>query len=162
MVALAVGLQLAEPLLGSESADARAHMSELRRDVQQALDEAARLGQRIYPPQLDAMGLAAALRAAATSAGIRASVDVDLPATCPPEVVRTVYLCWLEAIAGAGPDAPTTIAVRGQGRGLAFEIATSAPGAGMRDRVEALEGTLTVEAGAAGGWIVSGALPLFQ
>ena len=68
------------------------------RDVQQALDETALLAQRIYPPLLEAGGLAAALRSAAVTAGVPASVDVAAGSNYPPEVARTVYMCWLEAL----------------------------------------------------------------
>ena len=80
------------------------------KDVQQALEEAAQLAQRIYPPLLETGGLAAALRAAASSAGVTSSVEVATSASYPPEVVTTVYLCWLEAL--EAPPAAVTIVVR--------------------------------------------------
>ena len=58
----------------------------MARDVQQALDETAQLAQRIYPPLLEAGGLAAALRSAAASAGIRASVEVAAGPSYAPEL----------------------------------------------------------------------------
>ena len=73
LVALAVNLQLADLAVDADPAAAKTLLAELARDVQQALDETAQLAQRIYPPLLEAGGLAAALRAAAASAGVRAS-----------------------------------------------------------------------------------------
>ena len=94
--------------------------------MQQALEEAAQLAQRIHPPLLETGGLAAALRAAASSAGVTSSVEVAAGASYPPEVVTTVYLCWLEAL--QAPAGRVTIVVRDAEGGLSFEIGGSRPG----------------------------------
>ena len=168
LVALAVNLQLAGPLIDTDPAAAKALLDEMGRDVQQALDEAARLAQRIYPHLPEAGGLAAALRSAAVSAGVSASIDVKTGSACAPEILLTVYLCWLEALEHARGRARTTATVKeGQGA-LAFEFseagASSAPAREwsmrLRDRVEALGGRLTIESDAEGGTHVSGSLPL--
>jgi signal transduction histidine kinase len=152
----------------ADPAAAKALLEEMERDVQQALDEAARLAQRIYPPLLEAGGLAAALRSAAVGAGIPASVDVAAASTYAPELARTVYLCWLEVLANAGGEARATVTVREQDGALTFEFgeagARLAEAAGgldrLRDRVEALGGRLTAEPDAARGTRVYGSLPL--
>ena len=61
LVALAINLQQAGALADTDPAGATRLLAELERDVQQVLDEAAQLAQRIYPPLLEA-GLAATLR----------------------------------------------------------------------------------------------------
>ena len=76
LVALAVNLQLVDRLVDDDPTAAKAILEELGRDVSQALEEAAQLAQRIHPPLLDTGGLAAALRAAASSAGVSSSVEV--------------------------------------------------------------------------------------
>jgi hypothetical protein len=139
--------------------------------VQQALDEAARLAQRIYPELLEVGGLAAVLRAAAASAGVPASVHVAVGATYAPEITRTVLLCWLEALERAGGEGRATVTVREEDGALAFEFvaagARSAPTGelrtridGLRDRVEALGGRLTVEVDTGRATRVSGSLPV--
>jgi signal transduction histidine kinase len=163
LIALAVDVQLARRAVDSDLAEAKALLHEMERDVQRALDATALLAQRIYPPLLEARGLGAALRAAATSGGIDASVDVRIRASCPTEVVSTVYLCCLEALDRAGPGA--TVTVRDEEGGLAFDVEGDRPcpdGAldRLRDRVEALGGRLTVESKDGGGMRVSGSLPL--
>jgi signal transduction histidine kinase len=143
LVALAINLQLVERLMDDDPAAAKALVKELGGDVQRALDEAAQLAQRIYPPLLEAGGLAAALRAAPSSAGVTSSVDVATTATSPPEVVTTVYLCWLEALDRAITGSQVTIAVREAEDALSFEIGgcEHLPDR-LRDRVEALGGEL--------------------
>jgi signal transduction histidine kinase len=171
LVALAVNLQLAEQLVDADRAEAKALLAEVGRDVQLALDETAQLAHRIYPPQLEAGGLAAALRSAVVSIGISASVDVAAAASYPPEVVRTVYLCCLEALESAGDRARATVTVREEQETLVFEVVadgggSAAAGAGsdegldrLRDRVEALGGRLTIQPGPRESTRVSGSLP---
>jgi signal transduction histidine kinase len=146
----------------------------MARDVQRALEETARLAQRIYPTLLEPGGLAPALRAAAVSAGARASVDVALGASCRPELARTIYLCWLDALERAGGEVPVTLSVREEEGMLTFRIADDAvrqanaadrsePGLDwLRDRVDALGGRLAVQQGQGRGTLVSGSLPLVQ
>ena len=71
LVGLAVKLQQARGLVDSDPAAAGVLVDEMRGDVQESLDRLRALAQRIYPPQLEAGGLPAALRSAAASAGVR-------------------------------------------------------------------------------------------
>jgi signal transduction histidine kinase len=163
-VALAVNLQLASELTDSDPAAAKTLLAEMSRDVQQALDETAQLAQRIYPP-LDAVGLAATLRSAAVSAGVRASVDVEVRASYPREVVAAVYWCWLEMLECAADGMRAAVRVRDEDGALTFEVVgdgdRSAPALeSSRDRVEALGGRLTIRSEPGRGTRVSGSLPL--
>jgi signal transduction histidine kinase len=157
LVALAVNLQLAGQLLDGDAAAAKELLEEMRRDVQEALADTARLAQAIYPPLLEAGGLAAALRSAAVSAGIPASVEVVVSSSYSPEVARTVYFCWVDALEHAGGEIRAAVNVREEEGVLAFELVGSDTTLdGMRDRVEALGGRLTVEPDSR----VYGSLPL--
>ena len=165
-------MQLTSELVDTDPAGAKALLDELGRDVQQALDEAGRLAERIYPPLLAAGGLTAALRAAAASIGVRVSIEVEAATGCGPEVLRTVYLCCLEALEHAGAEARATVTVRKEDGAIAFEVVeqggrSEAAGRGLdagldglRDRVEALGGWLTVSSDPRGGTRLSGSLPL--
>ncbi len=109
----------------------------------QALEEAAQLAQTIHPPLLETGGLAATLRAAASSIGVPSSVEVAADPGWPPEAVMTVYLCWLDALSGATAGTRMTIGVREAEGALSFEICGSeALPDRLRDRVEALGGEL--------------------
>ena len=165
LVALAVNLQLAETLADDDPPAAKALLQEMGRDVQRALHETAELAQRIHPPLLEAGGLAAALRAAAVSAGVRVSLDVKARASYPPEVAGALYWCCLEALENAGAGARATVTVREEEGAVAFEVVEdgSHSDAGLdrlRDRVEALGGRLMVRSEPGGGTRVSGSLPL--
>jgi signal transduction histidine kinase len=153
LVAIAVNLQLAGSLADSDAEGARKLLEEMEREVQQALDETAHLAQRIYAPLLEAGGLAAALRAAAVSARLPASVDVPGGSSYPPAVARTIYLCWLGAL---DDETPASLTVREEGDVLTLEIVGNAAGVErLRDRVEALGGQLSIR-----GTRVTGSLPL--
>jgi signal transduction histidine kinase len=165
LIALAVNLQLARQASDSDAAAAKTLLEELDRDVQHALDETSLLAQRIYPATLEAGALGALLRSAAVSAGLPASVDVAAPSNHPPEVVMTLYLCWVNMLACGTVETRARIRVRESEDALAFELVGDAACSDadldyLRDRVEALGGRLAVTSGSDGGTRVSGSLPL--
>jgi signal transduction histidine kinase len=147
LVALAVNLQRAVDLADADPAGTKALLEEMGRDVQRALAETAQLAQRIYPTVHAEGGLGAALRAAAVSAGVAASVDVVVGTTVPPEVATTIYLCCLDVFDNAGPDARPSVTLRDADGELEFDI-SGVPSMldldGLRERVEALGGRLTI------------------
>jgi signal transduction histidine kinase len=161
LIALAVSAQLVSRSMDTDPATATKLLDQMERDVQQALDEASRIAQRINPP-LESGGLAAALRAAAASGRVPASVEVAARASCPREVAVTVYRCWLEALDHATVQA--TVTVGADEAELAFVITGSEiPGdelRRLRDRVEALDGQLTTRSEPGGGTSITGSLPL--
>jgi signal transduction histidine kinase len=160
LVALSVALQLAEQAVDADPEAVKSMLEDMRGDVQQAVDEAARLAQRIYPATLELGGFAALLRSVAVSAGVPAAVEVDAEPSCPPEVAMTVYLCWL-ALLGTGG---ASIRVRELENALDFElvgqIGADAELERLRDRVESLGGRLTIEPEPGGGTRLSGSLPV--
>ncbi len=165
LVALAANLQLAAGMLDANPTAAKTLLVEMGRDVQQALDETGKLAHRIYPPLLEAGGLAAALRSAAVSANVRARIDVAAGAVYPLEVAGAVYFCCLEVLEGAGTSAAVT--VRDEERALGFEVVADyahmdAELPRLRDRVEALGGHLTIRSEPGRGTRVAGSLPLSE
>lgn len=169
LTALATNLQLARQLADTDAAAAKALLDEMRHDVRHALDEMGRLAHRIYPPLLEAGGLAAALRAAAVSVGVRARIEVAADRSYPPEVAGAVYFCCLEVLENAHEGADATVSVRDEDGSLAFDV--SYDGAGLeaasdgvlgrlRERVEALDGRLTIVSDSGDGTRVFGSVPL--
>jgi signal transduction histidine kinase len=156
LVALAANLELARRLAEADPAAAKALLEEMGRNVHQALEDTGRLAQRIYPPLLEAGGLAIALRTAAASVGVPTRIEVPAGLDCPPEVAGTVYFCCLEVLEEEGA--------------LAFEVVADDAGPAAAasaavlsrscDRVEALGGELTVRSEPGDGIRVSASLPL--
>ena len=163
LVALAVGLQLAEQLLEADPGAARLLLEEMRGDVQRAIETTAELAQRIAPPLLEAGGLAVTLRGAFASAGVPVSLDVAASADHPTDVAATVYLCCLAVLAGATAGARASVSVHDHENGADFEIRIVGDVDGelglIRDRVEALGGVLAIEPESSG-IRLSGSLPV--
>ena len=158
LVALATTVQLARRVPESERAALGALLDDMERDVRRALEEAALLAQRIYPSALELGGLAALLRSAAVQAKAPANVDVSGDSNYAPEVAMTIYLSWLSALARRTGDGQVTIRVREADDRLTFELAADALGPDLdrlRDRVEALGGSLAVESD-----LLVGSMPL--
>lgn len=158
LVALATTLQLARRAADSDPAAVDALLDEMERDVRRALEETGLLAQRIYPATLDLGGLGALLRSVAVQAGVPASVDVPVGSNYAPEAAFTVYLCWLAALGSPTPEGKVTISVSEADDTLSFELTAHDLGSDfdrLKDRLEALGGSLTMEPGR-----LLGSLPL--
>jgi signal transduction histidine kinase len=170
LVALAVTLQLASEAVQDDPRAARALLLDVARDVQETIDEAARLALRIHPPRLDSNSLRAALRSWAVSAGVRATIEVRLSMDYPSEAAETVYFCCVDALGHVSAGAHVTITVQADDGIVAFDVVDdgahvppTSSGVGLdrlRDRLDALGGELAVEPEPGGGTRVSGSIPL--
>jgi signal transduction histidine kinase len=165
LVALAVNLQLAGQLVDTDPAAAKALLREMRRHVEQALNETAELAQRIHPSLLDT-GLAVALRSAIAGLGFPVTVDVDTSASYPPVIARTVFLCCLQPLERAGTEARATVTVREEDGDVVVDVVVNAEGTPdldrLRDRVESLGGRLTILSEPGGTTRLTCALPLLR
>lgn len=160
LVALSMAVQGASELATTDPT-LSVRLDEIAQDVQRALDEAAALAERVDAPMLEVPGrLAVALRAAAVGADAPATVDVAADSELSHAVARTVLLGWLAALEESASKTPRAIVVREEGADLEFEIVSDSSPEGLRDRVEALGGSLTVEPVSGSGARTSGRLPL--
>ena len=144
--------------------------------MHEALKSVRELANAIYPPLLLDLGLAEALRAAASASGIPTRVEVAALEPYPPEVEGAVYFCCLAALhhaadhAGSGAHAtvrvwsePSTLLFEVVGDGAPFERPETLNGAGLtevRDRVGAVGGRLTISAEPGHGTRISATIPL--
>jgi signal transduction histidine kinase len=162
LVALAGGLRRVSNLMDEESPAVRGLLDGLTANVREAIAEASDLAQRIYPPFLEAQGLAIALRSAAERAGVTLVVDARRSTGHSAEVNATVYWSCVEALSSAPRGSQVAVVVSDADEALAFEIQiagrlTAAQLHHMRDRIEAVGGRLTAEHGKDGshvhGWL---------
>jgi signal transduction histidine kinase len=170
LVALSVKLGLAEQLLARDPEKTRQILSDLKTDAGDALDNLRDLARGIYPPLLADRGLGAALDAQARKATLDVRVHADRVGRYPQEVEAAVYFCALEALQNIAKYAhatSATISLNQNDGHLTFEIAddgegfepSRAHGSGltnMRDRVEAVGGSLEVTSRPGAGTTVSG------
>jgi signal transduction histidine kinase len=174
LVALRIRLDLTDDLLQAAPASARRAVAELGVLVDDALTDVRSLAAGIYPAELVQFGLAPALHALAGRAPIAAHAQIDDGERCRPEVEAAVYFCCSEAMQNAakhaGPDTTVALSLRRR-HGLHFEIQDDGPGfvadqrgrsgglVNMRERVEAVGGTLRVRSRAGDGTRVIGDIP---
>jgi len=162
-VGLAANLEVAAGSVDSDPAAAKALLEELQGEARRALTEMQELAFRIFPPLLEAGGLVAELRAAASRAGVQVKLAADVHVSVPPDLAGAVYFCVLDVFERAPAGTPVDVNVRGEEGGVAFEINVDADLGPERraphDRVEALGGRVTITAGK-GRTTVAGSLPL--
>jgi signal transduction histidine kinase len=175
LVMLAIDLSLAEDKVDEDPAAARTLIAGARDQARQALAEIREVVRGTAPAILLDRGLVAALGAVAGRSTVPVYLDTDFPpgARLPHAVERAAYYVVSEALANVAKHANATrvqvtlrreptrlgVWVRDDGRGGA----TVAPGgglAGLRDRVEALDGQLLIHSPVGGPTVLHVVLPL--
>ena len=171
LVALAVNLRLAQTLADRSPDRACAMLESQQRSAVDAIETLVRLSRGIYPPLLTGAGLAPALEAAIDVSPLDVELDAAGIGRYPARLEAAAYFCSLEALQNATKHAGATrirIRLRQEGdelvltvedNGTGFDATASASGSGlanMRDRMEALDGTLHVESSALGTRIRAG------
>ena len=171
LVALTMQLGRAEARLGDHP-EAAELVREARGEAKEAIAELRDLARGIAPPVLADRGLPAAAEAIAGRSAIRASVDAKIGRRPPPVVETAAYFVIAEALTNAakyaGPDARAQVSIRDGSDRLTLEITDDGRGGadpdgngltGLRHRVEALDGDLTVISAEGHGTIIRAVLP---
>ena len=174
LIALKMKVGVAESVSDPDSR-VRPMLAELKRDADEAIDNLRELARGIYPPLLASDGLGAALRSHARHFAVPLEVQVgDIPRQ-PREVEAAVYFCCLEAMQNIAKYAKASqvelriwtetsmlrFRVHDDGRG--FDPAKTRQSSGlqnMRDRLEALGGSLQVDSAPGKGATLEGRVPL--
>jgi signal transduction histidine kinase len=173
LVALKMKVGLAEKVAEAES-KTRPILAQLRHDADEAIDNLRELARGIYPPLLASDGLGPALQAHARRLTVPVDLDVEELPRQPREVEGAIYFCCLEALQNVTKYAGATrvkLRVWTQDSMLGFEVsddgkgfdpATAVRSSGlqnMRDRLEALGGSLLVRSAPGSGTTIEGRLP---
>ena len=162
LVGLAANLEVAAGSVDSDPAAAKALLDELQREARRALTEMQELATRVFPPLLEAGGLVAELRAAASRAGVQAQIDVDVDVLSTGDHRRRLFLRPGRVRARAGRQ-PGHGERSGRGkRARVRDRRGRGPGMERRaphDRVEALGGQVTITA-RSDRTTVAGSLPI--
>lgn len=157
LVALGMSLGMAEQKLATADPEsARKLLAEARTGAGEALRELRDLARGIHPPVLADRGLDAAVRALAAGSPIAVTVSATMSERPKAPVESAAYFVVAEALANAGKYADAKridVRIARTGEELTVEVYDDGAGGadpsgsgldGLRRRVEALDGTLTV------------------
>ncbi|MEV0124152.1 sensor domain-containing protein [Streptomyces sp. NPDC050703] len=187
LVALSMRVGLARRAYDKDPEAARRLLDDAQEQAEEALTELRHVVRGIHPPILTDRGLLGAVRALAAGSGLDVTVTArgvedaaGQAVRAPAAVEAAAYFVVAEALTNAakhsGSERATVelfraggvlgIAVRDEGRGGAEDGAGGAAGGnggtgllGMRRRVAALDGTLTVTSPAGGPTVIEVELP---
>jgi signal transduction histidine kinase len=173
LVSLALRLRRIERRLPAEDTDVRAALSETVHELNAATDEVREIAQGIHPAILTQGGVAPALRTLALRCSMPVSVVVDVEERLPEPLEVATYYVAAEALTNAVKHAAASsasVAFERDGPVVRLRVtddgvggADTSPGGGltgMRDRVEALGGSLTVRSPLGEGTVLDITLPL--
>ncbi len=173
LVSLALELRAAQAALPPELNEQRAELSSVVKGLTVVLDELREISSGIHPAILSEGGLAPALKTLARRSPIPVMLDVRVDGRLPESLEVAAYYVVSEMLTNAakhahassvqvdvtGADGVLGVAVRDDGIGGA-DPARGSGLVGLRDRVETLGGTITVDSPRGRGTSIDVALPL--
>jgi len=179
LVTLAMQLRAAQAAVPHGSAELHAQLDDLVVQASAAVDELRELARGIHPAVLAEGGLRPALRALARRSAVPVRLDVRGVRRLPEQIEIAAYYVVSEALTNAAKHAGASgidvsvaidgdardetlyVQVRDDGRGGA-DLAGGSGLMGLKDRVEALSGRLSVRTAFGSGTCVDVELPLAQ
>jgi PAS domain S-box-containing protein len=173
LVALSIALRLARARLRADPASAEALLVTASTDADEAVRELRELARGLHPAMLTEAGLGPALGSLAERATLDVVVHTTPAERLPEQVEAAVYYVVAEALTNATKHARATrvvvrvehadgvarVEVADDGRGGA-DASRGSGIVGLRDRVDALGGTLEVESPPGAGTVVRARLPV--
>jgi signal transduction histidine kinase len=158
LVALAMDLGMAQEKLDSDPAGARALVAGAHGEAKRALSELRDLSRGIYPAILTDRGLGPALSSIAARNPVEVALDIDLKRRLPAATEAAAYFVVVEALTNVAKHSGAEhcrVRIAHRRDLLRLEVTDDGAGGadpggagltGLRQRVEALDGTLAVEA----------------
>jgi signal transduction histidine kinase len=173
LVSLALKLRLAADTVPAELPALRAELDQILEEATEAVQELRELSRGIHPAILSKGGLGPALRTLARRSAISVDMRVDTESRYPPTVEVAAYYVVAEGLTNAtkhaGPsrvevlvdeqDSALRVCIRDDGAGGADPLRGSGL-IGLRDRIEALGGSIEVASPVGHGTTIQVVLPL--
>ncbi|MEX1658396.1 sensor domain-containing protein [Streptomyces pseudovenezuelae] len=172
IVTVTVLLGAARRMVARDPAGADEILERAQSAAEQALAELRTVSRSILPPVLADRGLAGALTGLAAESAVPCTVDVEMPRRCAASVEATAYFVVAEAltnIAKHSGASRATVTVRAHGPRILLRITDDGLGGaderggsgltGIRHRVAAHDGTLTLTSPPGGPTVVEVDLP---
>ncbi len=170
LVALTLQLGRAE-LRADDESEVRRLIGDAQREAHHAIAELRDLARGIVPPLLADRGLVAAVESLAARYGLGTTVRADTRRSHAPAVESAVYFVIAEALTNTAKHAAAArswVRLSDEGRALVVIVGDDGRGgadpdgsglAGLRARVEALDGRLELSSPQAGGTVVEVSIP---
>jgi signal transduction histidine kinase len=170
LVALALQLGRAE-LKVADQPELQSVIHEAQREAHQAIAELRDLARGIVPPLLADRGLVAAVESLAARYGLGTEIEADAHRSLAPAVESTAYFVVAEALTNTAKHAAAArswVRLTDERRALLVQVGDDGRGgadpdgsglAGLRARVEALDGSLRVSSPGGAGTIVEVSIP---
>lgn len=172
MVTVTVLLGAARRMVARDPEGADELLERAQSAAEQALGELRTVSRSILPPVLADRGLEGALSGLAASCGVLCDIDVDAPERCAASVEATAYFVVAEALTNISRHSGAHrafVTVRGGAGRLRLRIEDDGHGgadeeagtglSGIRRRVAAHDGTLTLSSPPGGPTVVEVVLP---
>jgi signal transduction histidine kinase len=173
LVSLAMKLRAAEAEVPSELGDLRAELSRTADGLAAAVEDLQEISRGIHPASLSKGGLGPALSTLCARAAVPVDLDVRTDQRLPESVEVAAYYVVSEALTNVTKHSRASVArVAVQVRAGLLELAIRDDGAGgadatrgsgligLRDRIEAMGGTMVVESPVGAGTSLLVAIPL--
>jgi signal transduction histidine kinase len=164
LVSLAIELRAAEGRVPSDLPDAKAAFARAARSLTDAVEDLQEISRGIHPAILSKGGLTPAIRTLARRSAVPVELDLEVAVRLPQQVEVAAYYVVSEALTNVTKYAHASVANVSVHAGASFiELAIRDDGiggadpsrgsglVGLKDRVEALGGTITVGGGPGGG-----------
>jgi signal transduction histidine kinase len=176
LVALTVHLRLAHTVLGRSPERVRSMLTMQADAADAAIETLSALSRGIYPEGLADRGLEAALSAAVAGSSIPVTIGTHATRRPPPTVEAALYFCGMEAVQNAAKHSgANTVSVRLSETAYTWRLAVVDDGTGfdltqegdhsgvglasMRDRLDAVGGTVHITSQAGSGTTVLAEVP---
>ncbi|WP_067129739.1 sensor histidine kinase [Microtetraspora malaysiensis] len=173
LVSLGMALRAAEAHVPAELPELRAQLSSTSDGLTEVLDDLRELSRGLHPAILSKGGLGPALKMLGRRSSIPVELDVGIDRRLPEAVEVAAYFAISEALSNVAKHASASevrvalradadnvrLLVRDDGRGGA-DPALGSGLVGLRDRVEALGGTMEVKSPAGQGTSLSIVIPI--
>jgi len=173
LVSTMMKLKIAEKASDEGAGNAQQLIHDAVESTERALEELGELARGIHPVVLTRNGLTAALKALARRSPIPVALDVNTATRLPERTEATAYFVVAEALTNAAKhsgapevriavtssDGTVRLSIDDDGIGGA-DPANGSGLVGLKDRVEAVEGTLTVQSRPGEGTHIAVELPL--
>jgi signal transduction histidine kinase len=173
LLSLALELSVAQEAVPAELHQHRAELARIVEGLTSAIEELREIARGIHPAMLVEIGLRSALKTLARRSAVRVELDVRTTPRLPERVTVPAYYIVSEALANTakyGHASVVHVTIEARNRIVHISVCDDGQGGadptrgsgllGLKDRVEAIGGTMSLQSPPGAGTSLHAALPL--